>query len=159
MLNCAMSKLFPMRSNATLLFFLLLALATDAQPSGMVSGQVLEAEGGPAAGARVTISADPLRATTSSRPWSRVVVADDRGRFVFFGVPFHEKYYALAQSPNGYAWGWLGAVYPGIPATITFRLYHGVTEGACGEMVATRNTTAVWFAVPLIPPQFPSICL
>jgi hypothetical protein len=107
MLTRTMSKLFHMRSYATLLFGLLLTLTTDAQPSGIVSGQVLEAEGGPAAGAKVTISAEPERAKTSSGPWSRVVIADDRGRFVIFGVPFHERYYAVAHSPNGLAWGWL----------------------------------------------------
>jgi hypothetical protein len=74
-------------------------------------------------------------------------------------VPFHEEYVAHASTKDGYAWAPLGAVYPGIPTTLEFRLHEGPTEGPCGSVIAKRSSTVVWFAVPLVPARLPSICL
>ena len=133
-----------------ILLFVLVTATLSAQTSGLVSGQVLREDGTPAAGATVSIAAGS---------WYRSVIADDRGRFVMLAVPFHKEYRVSATTKGGYAWAPLGAVYPGIPTTLEFRLHEGPTDGPCGSVIARRLSTVVWFAVPLMPPRLPSICL
>lgn len=135
---------------AAILLTVLITLSLNAQTSGVVSGQVLREDGNPAAGATVSIY-------TGS--WRRSVVANGRGQFVMLAVPFHEKYMVQASTKDGYAWAWLGAVYPGIPTTIEFRLHEGPSQGPCGSVTAKRSGTAVWFAAPMVQAGLPTVCL